>query len=42
VNLETAAKNVRVVANTTFTGGTAPTVEIASSVILGGAEVLPA
>lgn len=42
VNLETAKKNVRVVANSTFTGGTSPTVEIASAVILGGAEVLPA
>lgn len=42
VNLQTAKKNVRVVANSTFTGGTSPTVQVASAVILGGAEVLPA
>jgi len=41
VNLAGAEKYIRAVGTVTFTGGTTPTLQVAATVILGGADVKP-
>lgn len=41
VNLAGAKKYIRAVGTVTFTGGTTPTLQVAATVILGGADVKP-
>jgi len=41
VNLAGAKRYIRVVGTVTFTGGTTPTLQVASTLVLGGASKLP-